>query len=148
MSETMRENETIRDFEIQLRDEKITELTDIVNGTIRETGRYSITEHKFDINTSSILTRLIQEAGRWCNCYASDLFIQWKYNIDRPLEDGTIKSTKLVFAFREFGVDSEAAYNRTKDNNYHYYRAVWFLDITVTDDGKIEMVLHKKGKEI
>lgn len=116
----------IRDFEIELRDERIKELTDIVNGTIRESGVYSVSEHKFNINTSSILTKLIQEAGRWCNVYASDLFILWNYGVEKLLENGTMKSTDLVFAFREFGVDSEIAYNRNKDNNYHYYRAVWF----------------------
>lgn len=137
----------VRDWEIKIRDEKIEELTDIVNGTIRESGRYSISEHKYDINASSILTRLIHEAGRWCNFYASDLFILWKYGVDNPLENGTMESTSLVFAFREFGVDSENAYNHNKDNNYHYYRAVWFLDIDVTD-GKIDMVLSRRRKKI
>lgn len=131
----------MRDFEIEFRDERIKELTDIVNGTIRESGVYSVSEHKFNINTSSILTRLIQEAGRWCNSYASDLFILWNYGVDKLLENGTMESTNLVFAFREHGVDSEVGYNHNKET-YHYYRAVWFLDIDVAD-GKINMVLHK-----
>ena len=131
-----------RDFEIEFRDEQIRELKDVVHGTIRETGAYNVSEHRFCINTSSILTRLIQEAGRWCEFYASDLFILWKHNVDQKLDNGTMENTRLVFAFRESGVDGELAYEHNKENR-HYYRAVWHLDITVTDGYKIEMVLHK-----
>lgn len=132
-----------RDFEIEFRDERIKELEDIVNGTIIETGRYNRAEGKYDINTSSILTRLIQEAGRWCRSYASDLFIYWKYNVDKLLENGSMENSNLIFAFRELGVDDEFAYNHNK-RNYHYYRAVWYLTITIVDE-KIEMVLRKYG---
>lgn len=131
-----------RDLAIELRDERIKDLTDIMEGTIRETGKYNTRDGCYDINTSSILTKLIQEAGRWCLSYASDLFIEWKYNVDVPLEDGSMDNTRIVFAFRESGVDDEFAYEHNKEN-HHYYRAVWFLDVRVLDNGKIEMVLHK-----
>ena len=128
-------------MEMEIMKERIEELEDVLNGTIREHGSFNYAEHKFDINTSAILTKLIQEAGRWCCSYASDLFIEWKYNVDQPLANGTMTDTKLMFCFREFGVDDENAYMHNQ-SNYYYYRSVWTLTVKV-DNGKINMVLEK-----
>ena len=130
-----------KDFELQWKDEQIAELRSIIAGTITETGSYNPLEGKWEINTSSILTRLIQEAGRWCESYASDLFVQWKYRIDQKLDNGTLYTDTFVFAFRDSGVDSEEWYENHK-NEHNYYRAVWFLDVE-TNEGKIKMTLHK-----
>ena len=130
-----------RDFELQWKDEQIADLRSIISGTITETGSYNPLEGKWEINYSSILTRLIQEAGRWCESYASDLFVQWKYRIDQKLDNGTLYTDTFVFAFRDSGVDSEEWYENHK-NEHNYYRAVWFLDV-LTDKGKIKMMLHK-----
>ena len=51
-----------RDFELQWKDEQIAELRSALAGTITETGSYNPLEGKWEINTSSILTRLIQDA--------------------------------------------------------------------------------------
>lgn len=110
-------------------------------GTKREIGYFNPLEGKWEINYSSILTKLIQEAGRWCEHYASDLFIIWKYNIDKKLDDGTMDTERFVFGFRKDGVDHKEWYELHK-NDIGRYRAVWFLDVTV-NDGKMEMVLHK-----
>lgn len=56
------------EFEIKYRDEQIKDLKEELAGTKREKGGWRI-------NYSSILSKLIQEAGRWCEHYASDLFI-------------------------------------------------------------------------
>lgn len=90
-----------------------------------------------DINYSSILTRLIQEAGRYCESYASDLFLDWK-KIDKQLDDESIESQSLLFGFRESGVD-HAEFIRcwANDNPYGFgsrYRSIWRLDIEVTVD--------------
>ena len=130
-----------RDFELQWKDEQIADLRSIISGTITETGSYNPLEGKWEINYSSILTRLIQEAGRWCESYASDLFVQWKYGIDQKLDNGTLYTDTFVFAFRDSGVDSEEWYENHK-NEHNYYRAVWYLDV-LTDEGKIKMTLHK-----
>ena len=130
-----------KDFELQWKDEQIADLRSIISGTITETGSYNPLEGKWEINYSSILTRLIQEAGRWCESYASDLFVQWKYRIDQKLDNGTLYTDTFVFAFRDSGVDSEEWYENHK-NEHNYYRAVWFLDV-LTDKGKIKMMLHK-----
>lgn len=77
-----------KDFEIEYRDEQIKSLKDALTGTKREIGYFNTLQGNWEINYSSILTKLIQEAGRWCEHYASDLFITWKHNIDKKLDDG------------------------------------------------------------
>lgn len=130
-----------KDFELQWKDEQIANLKAALAGIVTETGSYNPLEGKWEINYSSILTRLIQEAGRWCESYASDLFVQWKYKIDQKLDNGTLYTNTFVFAFRDSGVDSEEWYENHK-NEHNYYRSIWFLDV-VTDEGKIKMMLHK-----
>ena len=132
---------TSLEWEISQRDEKIKELREILNGTIRENGSYSPSKGKWEINYSSILTKLIQEAGRWTERYASDLFLGWK-EIDEILSNPITESTSRIFAFREAGVDGDIFYEHNKSNP-HYYRAVWKLEINLVDVGKIEMVLRK-----
>ena len=51
---------------------------------------------KPSINLSSILTVLIQEAGRWCRSYASDLFIYWS-SLQKQ-SPGSELSAMLVFS--------------------------------------------------
>ena len=128
-----------KDFELQWKDEQIAELRSALAGTITETGSYNPLEGKWEITYSSILTRLIQESGRWCEHYASDLFILWKYNVEQKLDNGTLETGTLVFAMYDSGVHKNDYYNERKNGNY---RAVWFLDIE-TNEGKIKMTLHK-----
>ena len=130
-----------KDFELQWKDEQIAELRSALAGTITETGSYNPLEGKWEINYSSILTRLIQEVGRWCEHYASDLFVQWKYEIEQKLDNGTLETDSFVFAMYNSGVHHKEWYENQK-NEHNYYRAVWFLDV-VTDEGKIKMTLHK-----
>lgn len=125
--------------ELEFKDMQIKELQDIINGKITEKG--SLQYGKWEINYSSILTKLIQEAGRWCKFFASDLFILWDLNIETPLKEKTINTGAFVFAFRESGVDGLGHYAYHKDEP-NYYRAVWFLDIII-EEGKITMTLHK-----
>lgn len=130
------------EFEIRYRDEQIKDLKEGLAGTKREKGAFCREKGNWRINYSSILSKLIQEAGRWCEHYASDLFILWSV-IDRRLKDGTLGTESFVFAFRASGVDSENAYKLHQDmNDRNYYRAVWVLDVVVNED-EIEMVLHK-----
>lgn len=129
-----------RDFEIKYKDEQIQDLRDALAGTKKEKGSFNEVGGRWEINYSSILTKLIQEAGRWCECHASDLFALWS-SIEQKLENGTLGTDNFVFAFKEIGVDDKEPYKRHKANR-NYYRAVWFLDVTVNGD-KIEMILHK-----
>lgn len=92
---------------------------------------------KIDINYSNILTKLIQLAGRYCESYASDLFIDWS-TIDRMILDGTIHSYSHLFGFREMGVDHNSFVFSRANESYRYfeyaYRAIWRLDIEVQFD--------------
>lgn len=58
----------------------------------------------FVVNYSSILTFLIQTAGRICRRYASDLFIDW-LSIDKALYDKAYGGGRYLFGFREDGID-------------------------------------------
>lgn len=102
---------------------------------------------KASINLSSILTVLIQEAGRWCRSYASDLFIYWS-SLQKQVEDGIIESGSHLFGFRESGVDDEKSILH-KYANYgyvpaHEYRTIWRLDINVdVEHSKLTMTLYE-----
>lgn len=104
---------------------------------------------KWSINTSDILTKLIKIAGNDCERWASDLFISWKYDVDIPLENGTMETGRVIFGFRKDGVDGENYYNiRIREPKMYgvekdIYREVWFLD-TEIKDREITMKLHKK----
>ena len=102
-----------------------------------------------EINYSSILTRLIQEAGRYCEDYASDLFIDWS-SINDKLIEGTIESETKLFGFREHGVDHinfifDRAHNSPRIYQYEY-RSIWRLDIEVTADENYWW--HKVKKDV
>ena len=89
---------------------------------------------KFSINYSSILSKLILEAGKHCKYHASDLFIDWKI-IDRELENFDYKGGRYIFGFREMGVDHNSYFENWLGNPDFYgmdrYLAVWVLDVSV-----------------
>lgn len=58
----------------------------------------------WQVNYSSILSELIKCAGRYCERYSSDLFIEWEGVVNLLREAETISRT-LIFGFRESGVD-------------------------------------------
>lgn len=106
---------------------------------IEERGR------DFDINYSSILTKLIQECGRLCESYASDLFITWN-RIVRELERETMETSSYLFGIREMGVD-HTEFVLSRYNNYGYqamceYRKIYRLDVIVAED-LIKMKLYE-----
>ena len=92
-----------------------------------------------NINTSFILTKLIQEAGRWCRSHASDLFIWWtsfeeNLNYESLLAgDGTVS---FLFGFHERGVDNaQSICNKYNSAHPSYlpryeYRSIFRLDVT------------------
>ena len=99
----------------------------------------------FNINYSSILTKLIQECGRLCESYASDLFITWS-RIAREIERETMGTSTYLFGIREMGVD-HSEFVLSRYNNYGYqamyeYRKIYRLDVIVEDD-LIKMKLYE-----
>ena len=98
----------------------------------------------FDINYSSILTKLIQECGRLCESYASDLFITWN-GIVRELEERTMETSAYLFGIREMGVDhTEFVLSRCNNGSQpcYAYRKIYRLNVTIEDD-LIRMELYE-----
>ena len=102
----------------------------------------------FKINYSSILTKLIQECGRLCESYASDLFIDWS-TIDKKLQEKTLETSVHLFGIREMGVDhNEFILSRYNNYGYHAryeYRKMYRLNIIVDGDS-ITMELYEIDK--
>ena len=101
-------------------------------------------EGHWEINYSSILTKLIQSAGKYCKYYASDLFIDWR-SIDRAIESGLPIDDTWIFAMRDMGVDHKSFYEARKNQRDIYgsgnYHEVWQLTIK-THESDISMVLE------
>jgi len=121
---------------------------------ITETGTWSRsifgTEMEWNINYSSILTKLIQDAGRYCEAWASDLFIIWKYDVDNRLQNRDTQSFTIKFGFRDTGVDHDDSLDTEREykivethykTNCYYYRKIDTLTVTV-DGNKITMELE------
>ena len=108
-----------------------------------------VRDSQWSINYSDILTKLIQYAGRYCESYASDLFIIWKYNIDDKLKDRNLESFTLKLGFRESGVDHELSNdperipitNNLENCGSYYYRKLATLEIEI-DKENIKMTLN------
>ena len=101
-----------------------------------------------EINYSSILTKLIQECGRLCERYASDLFIDWQ-SIEDKLKDGTMETSVYLFGIREDGVDhAEFILSRYNNDSYarYEYRKIYRLDVVVKGDTTIRMRLKEIAK--
>ena len=103
-------------------------------------------ELEWYINDSDILTRLIQEAGRFCENYASDLFYDWEA-VRKNYKDIEFYERTFLFGFRKDGVDClDQVLNR-----YEYegsaargnYRSLWRLGVEDSGDERITMTLGR-----
>lgn len=90
-------------------------------------------EGRWDINYSDMLSQLIQSCGRYCQRYASDLFIDWQYVVEE-LEKGEPINEKRIFAIRSYGVDHNEFYEIRKGKEP--YHEVWELTIESTEDNR------------
>lgn len=115
---------------------------------ITEEGRRDYYSGKYEINYSSVLSRLIQEAGRFCEYFASDLFIDWG-GVLRWMEEARENSEAVfLFGFRQNGVDGNSfVFSRYNDGCYRYpekeYRSMWRLEISTDDRDNIKMILGR-----
>jgi hypothetical protein len=103
------------------------------------------TDRRIEINLSEIYTTLIQEAGRWCESFASDLLHDIdnvKFALAHPYDwekcryfkkaDNGNDSVFFRFGFRANGVDHKEYIEYAMKNEhekYHYYRSIWELTI-------------------
>ena len=81
-------------------------------------------------NFSSEWSRLINEAGRWCESYASDILIDFesiKAYLERLKNGEESEGQEFWFGFRQMGIDNLAFIQSRTEREYasHVYRAVW-----------------------
>lgn len=81
-------------------------------------------------NFSSEWSRLINEAGRWCESYASDILIDFesiKAYLERLASGEETEGREFWFGFRQMGVDGLSFIQSRTEREYasHVYRAVW-----------------------
>lgn len=119
---------------------------------VRELKRYSVRrrydgrpmelgdlEKTFSSNLSSEYSALIQMAGRFCEYYASDILFDIQA-LEKDLKDPiaflngeTDVRKQYLFGFRKDGVDHKefvlSQVQNYGDKAYHYYRAVYEMEI-------------------
>ena len=83
-----------------------------------------------DCNFSREWSRLINEAGRWCESYASDILIDFesiKAYLERLKNGEESEGREFWFGFRQMGVDGLSFIQSRTEREYasHVYRAVW-----------------------
>ena len=97
------------------------------------------------INLSSIASKLINEAGRWCDRYSSDFIIDWdhvRYCIAHALSDDNNTDLKengyhraAVFGMRASGIDHFAyVYSNMSNRNLSiddHYARIYAVDIDI-----------------
>ena len=100
---------------------------------------------KTTINMSSIYTKLIQEAGRFCDAYASDLL----YDINTIEECIEMqKSTTRYIAFRKYGVDGNSSIEIRTPYGMAEYRAIYQVDIEFSDDDYYDKTIIVRLNEV
>lgn len=87
---------------------------------------------------SSEFSVLIQQAGRWCESYASDILIDFesiREYLDSLASGETMESREFWFGFRQMGIDHLAFIQSRTEREYasHVYRAVWRWSFTIEE---------------
>lgn len=94
------------------------------------------------INATSILTKLIQDTGRFALRYASDLFLEWQTVLEYLKEYSEApERADFVFGIREDGV-STAADAANLSSQRHVHRAIYVLRV-FKGPSDVTMELHK-----
>lgn len=96
----------------------------------------------WSINTSSIFSKLITFTGRFCESYASDIFLDL-LDVYNYLEHGLCEDKIWLFGIRQMGVD-HAAFVLNNSNNLAQYRAIFKLKAKVNEDkNKLTLTLGR-----
>lgn len=93
-------------------------------------GKWNSKKNEYEVRYASILSKLIEQAGRWCENYSSDLFTHW----DAIRKEFSFlhmdEETKCyMLGFRKNGVD---IVHNTEKANLDEYRSIWAVEITYT----------------
>ncbi len=108
-----------------------------------------------DINLSTIATKLIQAAGRWCEYYASDFLYTWnavKDSIFNHLaHPDDCEADVIVFGFRKNGVDHDTYIQNHIENVCsitNYYSKVYAVQVMNYKDGEYDTRLIVTLKDV
>ena len=131
-----------------------------MNRIITEKGQ--IVNGKVVVDTAAIYTRLIQEAGRWCEEYASDILhllndvqkafdtpiANWAGNVHCECMSGHPDWVALrwSFGFRGNGIDNGTYIEKHQNEgvSQDYYRAIWRVGILAEPKkGEAEFTLSR-----
>lgn len=136
-----------------------------VNVRTREEYQYTATGYfdeysaqgGYSINVSSILSKLITEAGRWCEDYASDILFYIddlkKLFRQKPVTGDGMEDVVIIMGMRQNGVD----YGETVttyfakhpfDSDSYYYRALWVLRVERNDNHIVVSLARMSGCEL
>lgn len=108
-------------------------------------GQWSYNENIWCVNTSSILSFLIKQAGTHCKNYASDLFITWR-TVETLLTDADAFHGTVYFGIRENGVDHLQFILNRLNHGFKpegYIGGIYAIDFISEDDGFCTMKLFK-----
>lgn len=120
--------------------------------SMHEEGHKSHYDSKYNINLNSILTKLIQDTGRFCERFASDLIIDWDAirNAVNESEFDELPHTQVfAIGIRENGVDDNSyVVSRMKGSwNPETYRRIY--GVAVQHDCKdSEMTVRVELRDI
>lgn len=108
-----------------------------------------------DINLSTIATILIQAAGRWCECYASDMLYTWdtvKNSIDNHLaHPDDCENDIIIFGFRKHGVDHDTFVQHHIEDMCpitNYYSKVYAVQVMNHKDDEYDTKLIVTLKDV
>ena len=90
-------------------------------------------------NMSTIYSKLITDAGRFCEHYSSDIFIDLQY-VEKYIQEGNSENKTWLFGIYSSGVDHMAFVLNKRD--LREYRALYRLD-AVVDGNTMTMTLSR-----
>lgn len=118
---------------------------DYVMKPITETGSWSDSWEKWNVNLSSVWTYLIHRVGRYTEFYASDLFYTWN-EVQKALKDFELDSKTFLIGIRYSGVDENDSIASKLRNGYNlnheYIDGIYMLMIE-QDGDKITVTFGK-----
>lgn len=119
---------------------------------IFETGEITINsdnEKENNINLSTILTKLIQETGRFVERFASDLIIDWD-NVRHAIDNENEETQYFAFGLRKDGVDSGTYITANMQHHWNseHYRRIYCVAISHSDGNKVTVELRDIQSEI
>ena len=116
-----------------------------INESMKAEGRFRYGE--YNVNYSEILSELIYATARFCENYASDLFISWEPVANTLRHLHTTEVLGFVFGIRENGVDGAEFVRGRLENPGCYgsnvYRAIYQLTATFDDDENVTLKLAR-----